>query len=500
MKLGSKRSARVLRPRYLVSFALTTVALALSLPASALGVANILDDQQGLPDYDARTRTVQPTAGQLSLVEGMHAHATWNRFGTPESLIKYGGYLATGLSGSPADAARSWIRANHALFRLTAADVGNLDLVNDSPIVETGGHAVLFRQRFGDFVPTQDGLITVGVNHGRVFYASSSSAGSQAAPPGATLTATMAFLAAAANVGRPVSVADVTRIRKDQSWTVLSVKGFATPFKTGLKSDGRIDQRVRLVAFPTYTNGVRPAYETIVLDVQGGSALAYKVFVDARTGDILMRQNEVDQIDNVESGRDSVQAPKRVGMNHTGTFHGSNPLDVPPAERCGPDHAIPVDENNRTIGVAASAENTVNDIILYLKDQNKNVVESSDEGTSEEAVTHSLPGGADQVGDWYAQVCESPNPGALPGRRSAAGRAGPDASRVRRDGRDGDARHAHGARQPVHGRARRPGRAGQRPDQQHRLLRQLGRGADGSHGGAGGLLLRPRRTRRRIRP
>ena len=411
--MDASRSGRAVagrRPRYVIGFVLALAALALSLPASTLAVANILDNQQGLPDLDARTGTVAPTNAQLSLVRSMGANATWNRFGTPQSLIKYGGYLATGLSGKPVDAARAWIRSNRTLFRLTAADVDNLELVNNSPIVGTSGHAVLFRQRFGQLAPTQDGLITVGVKGSRVFYVSSSAAGSQAAPRGATLTPTMAFLAAAANVGRPVNVGDVTKIRQDNSWTVLSVKGLATPLKTGLKSEGRVDQRVRLVAFPTYTDGVRSAYETLVVDVQGGSALAYKVFVDARNGQILMRQNEVDQIARVESGHDSAESPKSIATDRNGTFHGSYPVDVPPADRCGPDHPITVDADNRTIAVAVAEENTVNDIILYLKDQNGNAVASSDEATSPEAVIYSLPGGAGQVGDWAAQVCESPNP------------------------------------------------------------------------------------------
>jgi hypothetical protein len=88
MNLRKKRPAvSGLRPRYLIGLALAAAALALSLPASSFGVASILDSQQGLPDYDARTGTVEPTAGQLSLVESLGAHATWNRFGTPQSLI-----------------------------------------------------------------------------------------------------------------------------------------------------------------------------------------------------------------------------------------------------------------------------------------------------------------------------------------------------------------------------------------------------------------------------
>ena len=44
----------------------------------------------------ARER-VAPNSTQLGMVSGLGATATWNRFGTPASLIKDGGYFATGL-------------------------------------------------------------------------------------------------------------------------------------------------------------------------------------------------------------------------------------------------------------------------------------------------------------------------------------------------------------------------------------------------------------------
>ena len=60
------------------------------------------------------------------------------------------GRLSSGASaGSAADVARGFIRAHRDLFRLSAADVDGLDLVNDSKLVRSDGHAVLFRQRFG---------------------------------------------------------------------------------------------------------------------------------------------------------------------------------------------------------------------------------------------------------------------------------------------------------------------------------------------------------------
>ena len=67
------------------------------LPATpALAFANFRDEPQGLADLDARTGTVLPTAAQKQIVSSLGANATWNRFGTPQSLIKYGGFLATG--------------------------------------------------------------------------------------------------------------------------------------------------------------------------------------------------------------------------------------------------------------------------------------------------------------------------------------------------------------------------------------------------------------------
>jgi hypothetical protein len=165
--------------------AATLALLALVSTASALAVGNIFDTQQGLPDLDARTGTVLPTAAQKQIVSGLGASASWNHFGTPQSLIKYGGYLATGLGTDPVTAAKTFVTDNKALFRLSDAGVSNLQLLNDSPMVGSDGHAVLFRQTFGGLPATQDGLITVGVVDGNVAYASSSSAG-DGNPPAAS--------------------------------------------------------------------------------------------------------------------------------------------------------------------------------------------------------------------------------------------------------------------------------------------------------------------------
>ena len=98
------------------------VIIAVSLAATLVAANTAL--AAGVPgDRDARSGKVQPTAAQQQTVSALGAMATWNDFGTPRSLTKDGGYLATGLSGADAaTAARNWVSANKALFRLSSTD------------------------------------------------------------------------------------------------------------------------------------------------------------------------------------------------------------------------------------------------------------------------------------------------------------------------------------------------------------------------------------------
>ena len=171
------------------SAAILGAALAFAVPASANAAARILPAHAGLKDLDARTGRVTATAAQKQAVSALGARAQWNRYGTPASLIADDGFLTGVSSGGAPEIARAFIRSHADLFRLSAADVDNLELVNDAKLVAGDGHAVLFRQRFGGLTAGHDGMITVGVTGGRVAYVSSSAAGSQAAPAAATLSA-----------------------------------------------------------------------------------------------------------------------------------------------------------------------------------------------------------------------------------------------------------------------------------------------------------------------
>jgi uncharacterized repeat protein (TIGR01451 family) len=395
------------KSRWHLAVILAIAALALLQPGRAFGQAKILDVHDKRPDFDARVGTIAPTSAQMAIVSNLGAEVRWNRFGTPHSLIKHGGYLATGLTGDAVTAARNWIRANRALFRLSDQSVTNLELLNDSRMSRSDGHAVIFRQRFGNLPAAQDGMVTVGITNGKIAYVSSSIVGDDTAAQtalaaqsaldagekaesvdatqsqaSATLSPANAWRKAASDVGRFVVPTDISKIRRDQSWTLFDVAGYSHP------------QRARLVAFPT-TNGIRPAYETIVLDVKGGDATAYTHFIDAQTGEVLFRQNRVYQL----AGAPRAPAPVPMTQTFTGAYQEA---PLPPA--CGPMHPFDVPAGTQTIDVFASAAIPTNDIILKLFDPNGVVVGSSDTATSPEAI-HYAPGGAVPPGTYKVQVC-----------------------------------------------------------------------------------------------
>ena len=367
--------------------------LTLAAPAPALAAGGA--GGFGLPDKDFRAGSIQPTLAQRNRAIQLGATVRWNKFGTPQSLIKYGGWLTSGLNGAPETAARNWIRTNRALFRFSDSDVTNLQLISSNPI--GAGRAVLFRQRFGNLDAGQDGLIVVGIKAGKVGYVSSSATGSMAAPAAATLSATQAWLKAAAHLGKATNATAISNLRTVDGWSVFSVQGMRTPF-SGDKSAGNIDQRSRLVAVPTFRNGVRAAYETIVLDTSTANPSAYTTFVDARSGAVLMRYNRVDHL---EDRRETVAAATHAAPS-VGQFSGLT--DQP--NNCGIDHPINAPEGTRTITIGASADDPLNDIFIQLLNSAHVVIaENTETGFSPEALHHDF-GTAIPASIYYARICQ----------------------------------------------------------------------------------------------
>jgi hypothetical protein len=365
------------------------VALAVGLlPSSALGVARV-GGPLAKPDLTTLRGMLAPTAAQKRLVAALGARASWNRFGTPSSLIRTDGFLATGLGGDAVTAARSFLDRNKALYKLSSAD--DLQLVNDVTLKGTNAHAVLFAERYGALVADWEGLIAVGVVDGKIAYVSSSAAGSEPVTGSVKLSATDAWAAAARNVGVPVNA--VSGLFQKDGWTYFDVSGL-----TAAVSGVGVHQGAKLVAFPTEHDGVRPAWLVNVIDLRNATPSAYQTMVDAENGAILFRHDAVQQ----DAADDSAQP----AYTFTGEY-------TPPG--CGPAHTFAVGAGQKSIAVVATEVNPTNDIVLSLIDPSGKTVASSDVATSPEAIAYQDPSGNDlAAGNWAAQVCPFNGPSLQP--------------------------------------------------------------------------------------
>ncbi|MDQ3940348.1 MAG: M36 family metallopeptidase, partial [Actinomycetota bacterium] len=131
------------------------------------------------------------------------------------------------------------------------------------------------------------GLITVGIKEGNVFYASSTAAGGQGRPAAPRLSPGGALNRALGNVDVDIEAGDISRLPDGGGWARFEVAGLSHP------------QRARLVALPQPVGGVRPAYETLILHNHDGVSVGYTSFVDAVSGQVLVRENiEQQALDN----------------------------------------------------------------------------------------------------------------------------------------------------------------------------------------------------------
>ncbi|HSK95154.1 MAG TPA: M36 family metallopeptidase, partial [Euzebyales bacterium] len=102
--------------------------------------------------------------------------------------------------------------------------------------------------------------------------------------------------------------ADISAVRDEDGWTLLEVAGFDAPV------------RARLVAVPTPADGVRPAWETLLM--RADVAEGFSSFVDAESGDVLVRTDLVDHF--VLSLRSTSNSP---GNPEWAAFPVSPPVD-----------------------------------------------------------------------------------------------------------------------------------------------------------------------------
>ncbi len=342
-------------------------------------VGTLADPVAGLEDVDTRGVT-KPSSAQLLAARRLGATSLrWNAFGTPSSILPADGVLARTGGAAPAAAARSWLVRNASLFGLTADQMRSLDLVNDQRMAGYDGHAVLFRQRFGDLTPALGSMVTVGVARGEIAYVSSSLTRTTETPDDAELDELQGWLRAAEDVGLELPQADIDAIDVAErgGFTRLGVPGLAQ------------EQQARLRALAFADGSVRPVIEANVVQVSGGSAQAYTVMVDAVTGDVLHRENKVENSSDVYP------------------FAGATT-----ATECGPRHEFALtDGQTRTIAIGAAAVNSANDIVVKLF-KGTTLLSSGDLGTSPEQLVYSPAGGGTipQGTDYAAQVCPFDDP------------------------------------------------------------------------------------------
>ncbi|GGU16296.1 M36 family metallopeptidase [Nocardioides albus] len=322
---------------------------------------------------DVRDR-VLPTPAQESAAKALDAvDIRWNAHGTPTSLITSDGVLAPAGSSDPVAAARGFLEDNAEVFGLSASRLDGLELVSDQKLAAGGGHAVLFRQAYDGLPAATEGLVTVGVADGDIAYVSSSLSKVTGSVAEAKLSPTEAWLKAAAAAGRPITGSKTGEIVTDAAakltdWTKLTVPGLAT------------DQLVRLRALPVPGEGVRPVFQATVVDSAAATLLGQTVLVDAVTGEVLLRRDNVDHENDIE-----------------GPFAGTA------LNACGPKHPFEIaDDKTRTLAAVAVGLPADDFTVKLFAPDGKLLVEG-DLLTSPETATYT----AEKIdpGTYAVQVC-----------------------------------------------------------------------------------------------
>ncbi len=283
--MPSRRSLKPGRRRLPVVLAATLVALAVLSPTPAFGQFQVdrHDHEADLADVDTRRASIPPSQAQLDAVAELGAVARWTDFGTAQSLIRHGGFLASGIEAvSAADAALAFLDQNRALYRLDST--AGLEVETVAPL-GADGRVVVLRQTLDGLPVSPDGAASIGLVRSaggwKVAYASSTLVSSDELANAADLTGPEALATALAAAGENVSVVERDGAGTVNGWRRLEVAGL------------RDDQLVRRVAFATPRRGVRLAFETVYTD---GVDAGYRHIVDAASGDILYREGIVEQL------------------------------------------------------------------------------------------------------------------------------------------------------------------------------------------------------------
>ncbi|MBB5959564.1 hypothetical protein FHS29_006185 [Saccharothrix tamanrassetensis] len=260
------------------------------------GTSIVQGDTSSDDDIDNRPGAARPTDRQLALAGDRGTTVRWNRYGAPATLIPRAGLQAR-VTGDPAAVARGYLSANSDVFGLTQQSIDSMDVLVNRPMGQ--GSYVMLRQRFGATPSILDGLATFGIRDGVVVFLSSTLSPTRADPEPASLS-------------------------PDEA---LAVAGLGTA------------TRVTSGAVPMPEGPARAAYQVVQVGPETGSTS----YVDARTGELLVREDLVDHESDSHgshNGRPDNARPDGTGSDNTGS-------DNARPDNAEPDNARPDSSGSR---------------------------------------------------------------------------------------------------------------------------------------------------------
>jgi hypothetical protein len=239
----------------------------------------------GLADKDARfgAGRYKPTAAQKNALKklGTDVVATWSPSGTAHSLVRAGGALTGPTKGRPDTVARDFVAQHKELFGLSRSEVDGLRLTTDD--ADSSGATFLRYQQTSQGHDVFEATLLAAVDaKGRVLFAGGSLVPAASAP-----AATLSAADAVAIAGDDLNPGAANRAGKQ-----LADKGATHRFANTMKVpdfEGAAPVGATLVDVAT-SDGVRAAWK---VDAEVASNAAYVELVDARTGEVIYRQNQV---------------------------------------------------------------------------------------------------------------------------------------------------------------------------------------------------------------
>lgn len=308
--MAARRQSRR-RLAALISLGILIALAAPHAPAQAVpGPAAGDDGPGGLANvdrrYDADRRHTPAATQRQALTQLGDVEVGWSEHGTPASLLSRSGALTKSSKARPDTIARSFVREQRDLFGLSAADVARLRLtMHDSA---NGATFLRYQQTHQGRDVYGATLLVVTGPDGQLFFAGGDLVPNLSSAPAARLDAADAVKKMAKNVnpekraepGKRLGTRDgVTRFQNTMGVPDL-------PDPAPIAAD--------LVTVAT-EQGIRTAWR---LDAEVASNARYTLLMDASTGEVLLRENQI--------LNDSAH-----GLAHTGDDPeaGSQVADVP---------------------------------------------------------------------------------------------------------------------------------------------------------------------------